>query len=502
MQNQTTTHEQDVQSIPQNGFFGHPKGLGVLFFVEFWERFSYYGMRALLIFYMYFAIKDGGLGMDKATAQSVMAVYGALIYMTSVLGGWIADRVTGTRSATLIGGILIIIGHIFLSLPLDIIGLFISMFFIIVGSGLMKPNISNIVGRLYPENDVRLDAGFVIFYMSVNMGGLISPLILNHFVGTGNFHGGFLIAAIGMALGLVWYVLFNKKNLGTIGTKASNPLSASEKKKYGILFTIAIIIIAAVLIITGLTGTLSFNIISTAVLVLGVALPIIYFTIMIRSKDVTDDERSRVIAFIPLFILGVLFWSIQEQGANVLNLYAFESSDMKLNLFGWKSDFGPALFQSINPLFIVLLAPVISMIWAKMARRQPSLPTKFVLGAFLAGASYIMIGLIGHSAGASQISVNWVILSYIICVIGELCLSPTGNSAAVKLAPKAFNAQMMSLWLLTNACAQAINGSLVHLIEPLGYKNYFLFLGAVAIIVSVIILAFVPKIVKGMRGIK
>ena len=223
---------------------------------------------------------------------------------------------------------------------------------------------------------------------------------------------------------------------------------------------------------------------------------------MIRSKDVTDDERSRVIAFIPLFILGVLFWSIQEQGANVLNLYAFESSDMKLNLFGWKSDFGPALFQSINPLFIVLLAPVISMIWAKMARRQPSLPTKFVLGAFLAGASYIMIGLIGHSAGASQISVNWVILSYIICVIGELCLSPTGNSAAVKLAPKAFNAQMMSLWLLTNACAQAINGSLVHLIEPLGYKNYFLFLGAVAIIVSVIILAFVPKIVKGMRGIK
>src|SRR5699024_926768 len=151
------------------------------------------------------------------------------------------------------------------------------------------------------------------------------------------------------------------------------------------------------------------------------------FTIMIRSKEVTDDERSRVIAFIPLFILGVVFWSIQEQGANVLNLFAFESSDMKLNIFGWTADFGPALIQSINTLFIVLLAPVVSLIWAKMARRQPSLATKFVLGALLAGASYIMIGSIGHASGGASISVNWVILSYIICVIGELCLSPTGN---------------------------------------------------------------------------
>ncbi|MEB7801427.1 peptide MFS transporter [Staphylococcus xylosus] len=502
MQDKYTSQDPTVESIPQKGFFSHPKGLGVLFFVEFWERFSYYGMRALLIFYMYFAIKDGGLGMDKSTAQSVMAVYGALIYMTSVLGGWISDRVTGTRKATFYGGVLIIIGHIFLSLPLDVIGLFISMFFIIIGSGLMKPSISNIVGRLYPENDTRIDAGFVIFYMSVNLGGLLSPLILNQFVDSGNFHAGFLIAAFGMALGLIWYMIFNKKNIGDVGTKPTNPLNQQEKKKYGLIFAVVTLIIAAVLIITGLTGTLSFNIVSTTVLVLGIALPIIYFTIMIRSKEVTDDERSRVIAFIPLFVLGVLFWSIQEQGANVLNLFAFESSDMKLNIFGWKTDFGPTMFQSINPLFIVLLAPVVSIIWAKMARRQPSIATKFVLGALLAGASYIMIGLIGHSSDGSMLSVNWVILSYIICVIGELCLSPTGNSAAVKLAPKAFNTQMMSLWLLTNACAQAINGTLVHLIEPLGYKNYFLFLGVIAIVVSLIVLAFVPKIVRGMRGIK
>ena len=343
------SHEQAVQEIPQHGFFGHPRGLGVLFFVEFWERFSYYGMRAMLIFYMYFAIQDHGLGIDKTTAMSIMSVYGALIYMSSIPGGWIADRITGTRGATLIGGVLIIIGHICLSLPFAMFGLFTSMFFIIIGSGLMKPNISNIVGRLYPQNDVRMDAGFVIFYMSVNFGALVSPIILQHFINVKNFHGGFLIAAIGMALGLIWYILFNRKNLGSVGMKPTNPLSPTEKKKYSIIIAAIIAVIAIVFIISYITHTLSFDLVSNSVLVLGIALPIVYFTTMIRSKEVTDIERSRVKAFIPLFILGMLFWAIQEQGSNVLNIYGIEHSDMKLNLFGWKTNFGEAIFQSINP---------------------------------------------------------------------------------------------------------------------------------------------------------
>ncbi|MDU6393058.1 MAG: oligopeptide:H+ symporter, partial [Staphylococcus epidermidis] len=402
------SHEKAVQEIPQHGFFGHPKGLGVLFFVEFWERFSYYGMRAMLIFYMYFALQENGLGMDKTTAMSIMSVYGSLIYMSSIPGGWIADRITGTRGATLIGAILIIIGHICLSLPFAMVGLFTSMFFIIVGSGLMKPNISNIVGRLYPENDVRMDAGFVIFYMSVNMGALVSPIILQHYI------------------------------------DIRNPLSSSEKKKYGTIIGIVVIAIVLILMIAYFTHTLSFNLISNTVLILGIALPIIYFTTMIRSKEVTDTERSRVKAFIPLFILGMLFWSIQEQGSNVLNIYGIENSDMKLNLFGWKTHFGEAIFQTINPLFILLFAPVVTLLWQKLGKKQPSLPIKFAIGTILAGASYILMGAIGHIYGDTQFSVNWVILSYVICVIGELCLSPTGSSAAVKLAPKAFNAQMMS----------------------------------------------------------
>ncbi|MBF9296112.1 MFS transporter, partial [Staphylococcus epidermidis] len=187
------------------------------------------------------------------------SVYGALIYMSSIPGAWIADRITGTRGATLLGAVLIIIGHICLSLPFALFGLFSSMFFIIIGSGLMKPNISNIVGRLYPENDTRIDAGFVIFYMSVNLGALISPIILQHFVDIRNFHGGFLLAAIGMALGLVWYLLFNRKNLGSVGMKPTNPLSKEEKRKYGMIIGIIVAIVIIVLLVTYYTHTLSFD---------------------------------------------------------------------------------------------------------------------------------------------------------------------------------------------------------------------------------------------------
>lgn len=292
---------------------------------------------------------------------------------------------------------------------------------------------------------------------------------------------------------------FQPQNLGSVGMKPTNPLTPAEKKKYGLIIGSVVLAIVLIIVIGALTNSLSFNLVSNTVLVLGIALPIIYFTLIIRSKDVTDTERSRVKAFIPLFILGMVFWAIQEQGSNVLNIYGIEHSDMKLNLFGWKTNFGEAIFQSINPLFILLLAPIISLLWQKLGTKQPSLPVKFAIGTFLAGASYILIGIVGYASGSSNFSVNWVILSYIICVIGELCLSPTGNSAAVKLAPKAFNAQMMSIWYLTNASAQAINGTLVKLIEPLGQTNYFIFLGVVAIIVTTIVLAFSPLIIKAMK---
>lgn len=493
------SHEKAVQEIPQKGFFGHPRGLGVLYTVEFWERFSYYGMRALLIYYIYYSVAQGGLGLEKTFAQSLISIYGSLIFMTTILGGWLADRILGTRRSTVYGAFLIIIGHIFLSLPLGLTGLLISMVFIIIGSGMMKPNISNIVGRLYPKDDERIDSGFVIFYMAVNMGAFISPLVLDSFRVSGNFHGGFLIAAIGMAISLIIYLLFNRKYLGRIGTTAPNPLNRQEKKKYSFIFLAILIIIILGVLITYLTNTLSFELISLIVLILALILPISYFVTMIRSKETTKTERSRVIAFIPLFIVGVLFWSIQEQGANVLNVYADEKADLTFNILGIEGVFPVTWFQSINPLFIVLLAPVISWAWRKLGRFEPSLPVKFALGLVFAGGSFILMMAVIFYYDNQNIWFMWIVLSYFICVIGELCISPTGNSSAVKLAPEAFNAQMMSLWLLTNATAQAINAQLVKLQPILGDQNYFGFIGGIAIVVAILTFVASPLIIKAIK---
>ncbi|QLK85507.1 peptide MFS transporter [Staphylococcus sp. 17KM0847] len=497
-----SSHEEAVRNIPQKGFFGHPKGLGVLYTVEFWERFSYYGMRALLIYYIYYNVAQGGLGLEKTFAQSLISIYGSLIFMTTILGGWVADRILGTRRSLVYGAILIIIGHVCLSLPFALPGLLTSMFFIIVGSGLMKPNISNIVGRLYPKGDERVDAGFVIFYMSVNMGAFVAPLILDHFRKTGHFHSGFLIAAIGMTLSLIFYLLFHRKNLGTIGTTAPNPLSVTEKKKYGRLTLIIIILMLLLLTITYLTNTLTFDLISFIVLILGVLLPICYFSVMLTSKDTTETERSRVFAFIPLFIVGVIFWSIQEQGANVLNVYADEKADLSFHILGAAFEFPVTWFQSINPLFIVVFAPIISWLWRRLGRFEPSLPVKFAIGLFLAGASFILMMAVIFYNQSANISFLWIVLSYFICVLGELCISPTGNSSAVKLAPEKFNAQMMSLWLLTSATAQAINAQLVKLLPLLGDQNYFGLIGGIAVAVALIILFISPIILRAMKGIR
>ena len=304
---------------------------------------------------MYFAVTDNGLGIDKTTAMSIMSVYGSLIYMTSIPGGWIADRITGTRGATLLGAVFIIIGHICLSLPFALIGLFTSMFFIIIGSGLMKPNISNIVAVYILK---MIDVWMQVLLFS------ICQLIWVHY-----YHLLFCNTLLMLKLPRrildcsSWYGIrfsmvctFQPQNLGSVGMKPTNPLTPAEKKKYGLIIGSVVLAIVLIIVIGALTNSLSFNLVSNTVLVLGIALPIIYFTLIIRSKDVTDTERSRVKAFIPLFILGMVFWAIQEQGSNVLNIYGIEHSDMKLNLFGWKTNFGEAIFQSINPLFILLLA--------------------------------------------------------------------------------------------------------------------------------------------------
>lgn len=497
------TREQMVESVPQTGFFGHPKGLGILFFVEFWERFSYYGMRAILVYYMYDTVANGGLGMSETTAASIGSMYGALIFMTGILGGWLADRILGSRRALLYGAILIMLGHIAMSLPFGIPAFLASMFLIIVGSGFMKPNISNVLGGLYHKNDNRMDAGFVIFYMSVNMGAFLSPLIVGGLQKQYNYHIGFLAAAIGMALALIAYVIFNRKSLGLVGVEPTHILEGEEKSKYKKIFSIGIFVLILLIAIGIYSGFLNFNTFSIIVTILGIILPIIYWLTMYLSKDVNEVERSRLVAYVPLFLASVMFWSIQEQGANTLAIFAAKFTQLDLNKVSGIDYLVPAAwFQSLNPLFVVALAPVISALWSKLGKYNPSTPIKFSIGILMAGISFLIMVIPAQSASATNlINPMWLVASFFICVIGELCLSPTGSATSVKLAPVAFNSQMLSLWFLSNATAQGLNAQLVKLIEPLGYANYFLFIGGLAVGLFVIIFLLSRFISKKMQGI-
>ncbi|WP_017756695.1 peptide MFS transporter [Calidifontibacillus oryziterrae] len=487
-----------VESVPQKGFFGHPKGLFTLFFTEFWERFSYYGMRAILVFYLYYEVSNGGLGLDETTALAIMSIYGSLVYMSGIIGGWLADRIFGTSKAVFYGGILIMFGHIALSIPGNVAMFFISMVLIILGTGLLKPNVSSVVGEMYAEDDNRRDAGFSIFYMGINLGAFLSPLIVGSVMDY-SFHLGFGIAAIGMFAGLVMFVFTKKKNLGLAGTTVPNPLSATERKKtltYIILGITVIAILCATLIPAGILTIDSFI---ALVGILGIIIPTMYFIVMYRSPKTTAIERSRILAYIPLFIAAVMFWSIQEQGATILANYA----DKRTQLDFAGIHISPAWFQSLNPLFIITLAPLFALMWVKLGKRQPTVPQKFSLALLFAGLSFIVILLPAYFGGTdSLVNPLWLVLSYLICVIGELLLSPVGLSATTKLAPAAFSAQTMSLWFLASAAAQAINAQIVKFYSAETEMVYFGVIGGASILLGILLLIISPKIQSYMKGVR
>ena len=542
------TKKEIVESVPQKGFFGHPKGLFTLFFTEFWERFSYYGMRAILVFYMYYEVSQGGLGLSQPLALSIMSIYGSLVYMSGIIGGWLADRVFGTSKAVFYGGIFIMLGHIALAIPGNVAMFFVSMVLIVIGTGLLKPNVSSVVGDIYAEGDNRRDAGFSIFYMGINMGGFLSPLISGELMKT-NFHLGFGVAAVGMFAGLVIFIATKKKNLGLAGTQVQNPLAPEEKKlmfsmslvattlliilivgsflntnlhigfsvtavailiglitfiivtkkKLFSIFSILAVILAAFTALVLPKGWLTFDSFIAIVGILGFLIPTIYFIRMYRSPKTNDVERSRIIAYIPLFLASVMFWAIQEQGSTILALYADKRTD--LNFMGIQ--ISPAWFQSFNPLFIIVFAPVFAWLWVRLGNRQPSIPQKFSFGLLFAGLSFIVILLPGYFGGTEAL-VNplWLVLSIFLVVLGELCLSPVGLSATTKLAPAAFSAQTMSLWFLSNAAAQALNAQLVKFYSPATEMLYFGIIGGTAIVLSVLLFTISPIIQRFMKGVR
>ncbi|MBU7218108.1 peptide MFS transporter [Staphylococcus gallinarum] len=497
------THEEIMESTPRTGFFGHPKGLSTLFFTEFWERFSYYGMKAILIYYLYYTVAKGGFGLDEAVALQIVSIYGTLIYMSGVIGGWIADRITGTQYAVFYGGFLIMIGHILLSLPNNLTVVMIALAVIIAGTGLLKPNISTTVGELYDRNDVRRDAAFTLFYMGINLGSLLAPLITGYLQTRVSFHAGFLAAAIGMFCGLVVYAIKRKKNLGLAGRNVPNPLTKPEIKKFVFITLVVIVLFLLYLFLLHLNNALSLENFSLLVTILGIVLPIYIFLNMILSKDVTKEERSRIYSYIPLYITSVAFWMIQEQGSTVLASFADKKTQLEMSvLTGGLIDFSiPASWaQSLNPIFIVLLAPVFATLWLKLGKHNPPTVHKFAYGVIVAGLSYLVM-IIPLASGQSLVNPLWLVLSFFLITIGELCISPVGLSTTTKLAPIAFTARMMSLWMLSNATAQGLNSQLVVVYTKINQSDYFMYSGLVAVVIGIVLLVISPIVKRAMKGV-
>ena len=488
-------------------FFGQPRGLSTLFFTEMWERFSYYGMRAILLFYMYYAVTKGGLGMNQTTAASIMSIYGSLVYLSGVVGGWLSDRVWGSRRTVFIGGVLIMFGHIALSLPFGVSALYVSIALIVVGTGLLKPNVSEMVGGLYSPEDQRRDSGFSMFVFGINLGAAVAPWAvpwaangfgLNLFHGEMNFHAGFSLAAIGMFFGLVQYVIGGRKYLSKDSLYPEDPIEKDELRPVIIWSIVGVVAVAIILALLAAMGQLNITNIITLITIIAIALQIWYFVMMLNSKKVTKTEKSRVVAYIPLFIAAVIFWAIEESGSVVLALFAEQRT--VLHIGSWH--FAAANFQTLNPLFIMILTPVFVSLWDHW-KNQPSAPGKFAAGLVFAGLSYAFMALpaLIHGTTAGRVSPFWLVGSWFIVEIGEMLISPIGLAVTTRLAPNAFKSQMMSMWFLADAAGQAVNAQIVKYYSSSTEVPYFLTIGLVSIVFGIILMFFVKKIHGLMGGV-
>lgn len=484
-------------------FFGQPRALLTLFQTELWERFSYYGMRAILALYLMAKVTDhnAGLGLSNAQAMAIMSIYGSLVFLSSTMGGWIADRLFGASKTLFIGGVLIMLGHLALAIPAGMVALFASIALIIIGTGMLKPNMSNMVGHLYDLKDPRRDTGFNIFYFGVNLGALLSPIIVGTIGQTYSFHLGFSLAAFGMALALFIYWFMRKRQFPEIGKNPGNPLIGKERTRFYIIALIALIVVVAG--IYGIYALSAKNFVDNLVNVLSIIailVPVYYYLRMFTSKEVTKSERGRLLAYIPMFLSGIVFWSIEEQGSSIIAVWGQTRTQLQQNIFGWHFTVLASWYQLLNPLFILILTPFFVRMWNKLGERQPSTIVKFGLGLMLTGASYMLLMLPGLLFGINtKANPLWLVLMFAIQMAGELLVSPVGLSVSTKLAPVAFQSQMVAMWLLADAGAQAINAQLAPFFKPATEVAYFGWVGGIGVIVGIILL-FIKKPILNLMG--
>jgi POT family proton-dependent oligopeptide transporter len=478
-------------------FFGHPRGLSTLFFTEMWERFSYYGMRALLLLFMTAPLAEGGLGFDAAQGGAIYGLYTSMVYMMTLPGGWVADRFIGARRAVLWGGVIIAAGQFSLAAP-SLLMFYVGLFLIVIGTGLLKGNVSVIVGHLYEKGDARRDAGFSIFYMGINLGAFLAPLICGYLGQEVNWRLGFASAGVGMLLGVVQYVM-GARNLGDAGmhpAPSASPEAAAQLRSrtmlWGGLLGAAVVAFGA----GAYTGMLSVTATQVADAAGGGLLLVTvgFFGWLYLSGGWTPDERKRLYVIGVLFLGAALFWSVFEQAGSTLNLFADRKTDNQFLGMGFPSSW----FQSMNSFFIFALAPVFAWIWVKLAAagKEPSSPAKFAFGLVFVGLGFVVLVSPAGTPDGTRVSPMWLTMTYLLHTIGELALSPVGLSAMTKLAPARIAGLAMGVWFLASSVGNFIGGRVGGLYESLALPTLFGAVAAFAIAAGLILFVLVPSMRK------
>ncbi|MFE7274899.1 peptide MFS transporter [Streptomyces sp. NPDC057623] len=436
-------------------FFGHPRGLATLFMTEMWERFSYYGMKALLPLYL---VADDGLHLDGPTAITIASVYVSLVYLLTLPGGWVADRFLGPRKTVALAGLVIMLGHLTLALPSA--GVFyLGLALVAIGSGLLKANISTMVGHLYDgPNDPRRDGAFTVFYIGINTGAFAAPLIIGTVGEKVNWHFGFALAALGMALGLVQFLL-GTRHLSERSSIVPTPMDADEKRgtlRKGLLWLTAAVVFYSVV---GFSGHFTENWATIPLTLLGLVVPIWVIARIKRDKDLSSVEQSRMSAYIYFFVAAAVFWMIYDQNATTLSIFADSKADN--TVFGW--EFPVSWYQSVNPVLIMAIAPVFAWLWVWLNRRgkEPSTVVKFASGLFLVGASFFVFLIpLSIAEDGQKAAAMWIVAIYFVQTLGELTLSPVGLSVTSKMAPAKYASQMMGVWFLAVSAGDSVTGLL------------------------------------------
>jgi len=499
---------QDAAASHDRSFFGHPRGLSTLFFTEMWERFSYYGMRAILLLYMTKTFAEGGLGLDEKYAGLIYGTYVSSVWYLPLPGGWLADRIFGARRAVLIGAIIIACGHYSMAIN-STLTFYAGLILIACGTGLLKPNISAMVGQLYSEDDKRRDSGFSIFYMGINLGAFLAPLAVGFLAQSASFrnfitslgfspnsswHWGFGAAGVGMTLGIIQYVL-GRRRLATVGGKPDIPSpTAQGDTGEGVDYLTLVLALVGAGVGAGLGKIYGESWPLSALFPTVVGFFFGYLLGIIRHLK--GDEFRRVIVIFILFVFSILFWMTYEQAGSSLTLFADRLT--KTTILGWT--YPSSWFQAVPALFVIIFAPIFGAVWLKLGNRQPSSPGKFTIGLFFAGIAFVVIAFAATLAAKGRVSPMWLVLVYFLQTIGELCLSPVGLSTVTKLSPGRMVGLMLGVWFLSISIGSYIAGLATGLFA--GNDNSALTRGfgifAGITLVAAILLAVLTPLIKRM----